>query len=306
MASIEYVKGEYITGQSWDRCIKYSFNGSLEAFSWYLNLFCDRWDALIEGDYKTVMPLPVVKRMGFPMVITPLFINQLGIYSSEPHSAEKTGAFLALLKRKFRYINLCLNKYTPDVQKVLPVKREKYYELDLIRPYVKIIKGYSPENQSKLHLAVAKQYNVVRGIAPNEIISMLKREKIKLAENIGNDDFKLLRMMLSAVIRYKAGELYGVYNEVNMLDGAVLFTWYTNQISVLFAFATKKAILENAHRLMLDKFIEKNAETNTTLGFHCINSAHTPDFYRSFGATTSYFQRVQMNSLPFYIKPFFH
>jgi hypothetical protein len=305
MRVIEYVSHPDITSQQWDQCIRSSFNGSLEAYSWYLNLFCDQWDALIEGDYKTVMPLPVKKRLGQTLVYMPPFIRQLGIYSPEQLSVTRTTDFLTLLKKKFRVVNIGIDKYTPVPEGIFPVCREVFYELDLIRPYLRTVREYSQECRNRIHLASARQYSIIRGIAPNDIITFLKSEKIRTEKAIMENDFKMLRMLIASLIRYKTGELYGAYNNVNMLSCVALFVWSNTSAMLIFAAATQNAIADNAHLLLYDRFIEKYSETNVTLNFEYKDIHHTPDVYGSFGATESNFQQISMNRLPFGIRRFF-
>jgi hypothetical protein len=305
MGSVEYVDHNDIATQQWDQCIKSSFNGSVEAYSWYLNLFCDQWDALIEGDYKTIMPLPVKKKLGQIMLFMPPFISQLGIYSPEQFTANKTIAFLTLMKKHFKIVDYSINKYTPIPEHIIPLYRESYFELDLIRPYLRTIGEYSLECRNKLHLASARQYSIIRGVAPNDLIALIKRNRIKLDAAVMADDYKLLRMLISAVLRYKTGELYGAFNQVNMLGCVALFVWSNNSVMMLFTAATEEAVADNAHLLLYDRFIEKYSETNVTLNFQFRNAVHTPKVYAGFGATESHFQRIRMNHLPFFLKPFF-
>jgi hypothetical protein len=305
MRVIEYVSHPDIASQQWDQCIKGSFNGSLEAYSWYLDLFCDQWDALIEGDYKTVMPLPVKKKLGRAQVYMPPLIRQLGIYSPEQLSTTLTTDFLTLLKKKFHVVNIGLNKYTPVPEGIFPVCREVFHELDLIRPYLRTVREYSPECKNRIHLASAMQYNIIRGIAPNDVIGFLKNEKIRTEKAVMENDYKMLRMLIASLIRYKTGELYGAYNHVNMLSCVALFVWSNTSAMLIFAAATRKAIEDNAHLLLYDRFIEKYSETNVTLNFEHKDFNHTPAVYGSFGATESNFQKICMNRLPFGLRPFF-
>lgn len=302
--SIEYVNHADIVNQQWDQCIKSSFNGTVEAYSWYLNLFCDQWDALIEDDYKAVMPLPVKKRFGQPEVYMPPFVNQLGIYSQEQVTDDKSAAFLTILKKRFKIINLNINKYTPLPRGVFPVQQETYYELDLIRPYLKTVRDYSLTCRNRLHIAGVKEYSVIRSVVPNDLISLIKRKKIRLNAAIQADDFKLLRMLTSSVLRYKTGELYGAFNSVNMLGCVVLFLWSNNSVIMLFTAASEEAVADNAHLLIYDRFIEKYSETNVTLSFQFRDAYHSSEVYAGFGATESTFHRIRINRLPFFLKPF--
>lgn len=305
MRVIEYVRHADIASQQWDQCIGSSFNGSLEAYSWYLNLFCDQWDALIEGDYKTVMPLPVKKRLGQSLVYMPPFIRQLGIYSPEQLSIDRTAEFLVLLKKKFRVVTIGLNKYTPIPEGSFPVSREGFYELDLIQPYLRTVRNYSPECRTRIQFATERQYSIIRGLAPSDVIAFIKREKIRTEKAVMENDYKMLRMLIASLIRYKTGELYGAYNKVNMLSCVALFVWSNTSAILIFAAATRNAIEDNAHLLLFDRFIEKYSETNATLNFEYADIHHTPAVYGSFGASESHFQQIRMNRLPFGIRKIF-
>jgi len=306
MNQVEYVSHADIATQQWDQCIKSSFNGSVEAYSWYLNLFCDQWDALIEGDYKTVMPLPVKRRLGQTLVYMPPLIRQLGIYSPEQLSIERTSDFLTLLRKIFRCINIGINKYTPVPEGLFPICHEAFYELDLIRPYLRTVKDYSQECKNRIHLASARQYSIVRGLATNDVITFLKREKIRIETAVMENDFKMLRMLIASLVRYKAGELYGAYDKVNMLSCVALFVWSNTSAMLIFSAATPQAFKDNAHLLLYDHFIEKYSETNVTLNFEYKDIHHTPALYSSFGATESQFRQICMNHLPFFMRPFCH
>ncbi len=59
---IKYVSHEVIDREKWDKCIDNSTNGLVYAYSWYLDLICDEWNALIENDYESVFPLPFRKK----------------------------------------------------------------------------------------------------------------------------------------------------------------------------------------------------------------------------------------------------
>ena len=61
---IEYIKNKDINRIEYDKTLKRSFNANTFAYSWYLDLVCDDWDLLVQGDYETVSPLPLKKKLG--------------------------------------------------------------------------------------------------------------------------------------------------------------------------------------------------------------------------------------------------
>jgi hypothetical protein len=47
---IKYLRQDEINVDKWDQCISHSVNGMIYAFSWYLDIVNNRWEALVEGD----------------------------------------------------------------------------------------------------------------------------------------------------------------------------------------------------------------------------------------------------------------
>ena len=53
---ITYVKRKDLDVVKYDACITNSAQGSVYAFSWYLDIVADNWGVLVLDDYKAVMP----------------------------------------------------------------------------------------------------------------------------------------------------------------------------------------------------------------------------------------------------------
>ena len=60
---IKYRTYDKIDKRRWDECIAKSFNGSVYAWSWYLDVVHPKWDALVENDYERVMPICGSKKL---------------------------------------------------------------------------------------------------------------------------------------------------------------------------------------------------------------------------------------------------
>ena len=61
---INYKRHKEIDFKKWDNCIESAINRNIYATTWYLDLVCKNWDALILNDYEAVMPLPWNKKWG--------------------------------------------------------------------------------------------------------------------------------------------------------------------------------------------------------------------------------------------------
>ena len=108
---IKYLKNHQINFIRWDNCINNSINGSVFAYSWYLNIICENWDAIILGNYEYVMPLLQFENFNQKIIFTSKLSNRLGIFSNKILSEDINKLFLEAIPQKFSSVNILLNKF---------------------------------------------------------------------------------------------------------------------------------------------------------------------------------------------------
>ena len=296
---IRYFKNNEINYYRWDRCIKNSFNSLIYGYSWYLNTVCQNWDALIEGDYETVMPLPIVRKLGFKGIKTPNFIGSLGIFSSKLISNEKIESFFDAIPYKIGFINLNINKFNRLNRTRQKVTEKSQYELDLVKPYNKISQQYDPVLKEQLEKAKRFKLSFLKSISPNELLNLVKTQsKISLNPQIEQDNLKLLRILISTSLRYQFGELFGVYDAFNNLSTAAFFVWSENRAILLYSATTLEGFHENGFHFLIDNFIHLYSGKFVTLIFDYIGSAAIAETYKQFGAIESQYQNIIINRYP--------
>ena len=52
-----YVKFDDIEKDKWNGCVHYAHNGNIYGYYWYLKAVIKEWDAVVEDDYESVMPV---------------------------------------------------------------------------------------------------------------------------------------------------------------------------------------------------------------------------------------------------------
>ena len=109
---IRYLKNSEIDTGKWDETVLGSVNTSIYAYSWYLDIVCDSWDALVEDDYVGVMPLPWKQKVGIKYLYQPPFTQQLGLFSPALISEQKTKDYIDAIPPAFRYGDINLNKHS--------------------------------------------------------------------------------------------------------------------------------------------------------------------------------------------------
>ena len=108
---IQFLEREEIDDRKWDECISHAFNGNLYGHSWFLDIVCDDWAAMVEDDYVRVFPMAYRKKFGVFYIYQPFFTQQLGLYSRSALSPEYLGNFLDAIPKQFRRIELNLNQH---------------------------------------------------------------------------------------------------------------------------------------------------------------------------------------------------
>jgi hypothetical protein len=302
--SIHYLKHTEIDTKAWDNCIARSFNGTLHACSWYLDLICERWDALVEDQYRSVMPLIIKRHWGAEIIDLPLFSQELGIFSGEPINEIKTRNFIESIPLQFQYYRILLNKFNPLEPNFIPIILRIKYELDLIKPYHRLVENFSPALRSKLNLAMTRRYSLIKGLTPQNVIQFITAHNIPVKKRLSDHNYSLLRTFLAEMIRYKSGELFGILDEQHHLASVALFSWFISRLTLEFHFTAIDQAQDFPHLFLIDRFIEKYAETNSTLSFEYPPDRNAPEKYTGFAARESYLTEITANNLPFYLKLF--
>lgn len=299
--SIHYLKNTEINTKAWDNCITGSFNGRLHASSWYLDLICEKWDALVEDHYKSVMPLIIKRFWGQEIIDLPLFSHELGIFSGEPINAAKTRNFIDSIPARFRYYRILLNKYNPLESDFTHAVYRKKYELDLIKPYHRLAEDFKPSLRAKLNLAMSRKYTLVKGLTPHDLIGFITGHKIH-TEITAENNYKLLQTITTGLIRYKSGELYGIYDQNHDLACIALFSWFISRLYLQFHVTAPGHANNYPVLFLIDRFIEKYAETNSTLSFEYPEEEENQEIYNDFAANESRLVQISRNRLPVYLK----
>ena len=170
MASeIKYCTYDKIDIEKWNTSINKSINGIVYAYSWYLDIVSPNWDALIMGDYEAVMPITYYKKLGSNFFAQPLYTQQLGIFSTKKLSSDIIDKFISAIPKKYKYININLNKFNAYNSKTYNIDKKITYEIELIQPYTKLYNNYSTNTKRNLKKAAKYGLEISKTITPNNL-----------------------------------------------------------------------------------------------------------------------------------------
>jgi hypothetical protein len=298
--AIRYIRQKDLNYLLWDRCINNSLNGLVYAYSWYLDIVAERWDALVEDDYRSVMPLIFKFKSGYKKIYSPYLCKQLGIFSVRPLNETRILQFVNLLPKSFKRISICFNRQNcqslrlKDGYQILSA-----YEMDLIIPYEKKAKLYTEAVNYAISLAMDRKLNVVKGISLTEIESFIRIHETKFAENI---ILKPLKLILAQLINAGKAEIIGAYSNTNTLISLACFIRSNQNVIMLYALTNQQGVEEKANYMIMDLFLKNYSSRNVTLSLDHFDENWNSQFYRDFGAMESTFYCLNENRLPFFMK----
>lgn len=296
---IQYLKNEEINFVKWDNCINNAHNGNIYAFSWYLNIVCENWDAIVKGDYSAVMPVLHKKRGSFHYTYNSNFSPRLGVFSTEILSEEIVNAFLVKLSSVYNVFSINLNKYNKIKESLFVQKPNIIYECDLIESYDNIRKRYFAEIKDALVRARKNKISVIKNIRPNDFLELIAGKDVLTSFRVKNEDMNKLRRIIAFVYRHGIGEIYVVYTSYNQLCAACLFLKSNRKSNLIFSAITPEGMQVNAMHYLIDYYIKKHAGQSLTLNFENINIPEKDKFCKGFGAGRYFYVNVYNKQLSF-------
>jgi len=303
---IKYFRNQEIDRRKWDECIQNSFNGIIYAYSWYLDIVCKQWDALIEDDYQRVFPLTLNKKFQISYLYQPFFTQQLGLFSRSLLTPEIVDNFLNAIPSKFKLIEINLNIFNKTSNGEFKIKENLTHELDLINPYENLYKEYSSNTKRNIKKAVDSGINIKKNVNPESIIDIFRDNRGKEIDTFKKSDyFNLKRLIYSCIFNDKAS-IWGAFNKQNVLCAGIFFVVSNKKVIFLFSATNQEAKDTGAMSLLIDSFIRENAQRELTLDFEGSNDPDLARFYKSFGSKKCTYLQVIKNEFPSFVQLGFH
>lgn len=298
-AQIHYLPNERINEQKWNNCIAQSINANVYAESWYLNIVNENWAALVMGDYDIVMPLTLKRKLTIPYLYTPLYTQQLGVFSKIIVNEDIVNSFLSSALTYFPYIDIKLNYFNKTTLKKIEQIPLHNQVLDLIQTYPVLYKKYSNSNRKNIKKAEKNNVKIIQGISLHSFLNLKEQTAEEQNEPF---DIQLLRKLISASLYRKRGELIGAYDQNNGLCAALFLVHDAKKTYLISSAANAIGKQNSAAFLLIDNIIQKYAEKNRMLDFEGSMIPGVAARNNGFGAKTITYTRIKCNKLPWPLK----
>ena len=286
---IYYVKRQDLSVEKYDACIEKSINSRIYAFSWYLDIVADNWDALILNDYEAVMPLPWRSKYFIKYVYPPAWTQQLGIFSSKEISEDLVGNFIKTIPKKFKKITIQFNSGNKIIGKNITEKVN--YVLPLDRPYEELFMNFRNNRKRVLNKAIGLGYIVDKEIKENEFLELLVNTNKNYILN-QNQKYTLKNLLN---IKNESIQIWGIRKN-KKLSTCLLLLKNEKRIAYLLPIATMDAKKNGLPTILIAEILQQYANTKLLIDFEGSMIKGVADFYKSFGAEK---ERYFLFEMPF-------
>lgn len=271
---IKFLKNKEIDKQKWDSCLERSEHAKIYGYSWYLDVVSPDWSALIQGDYKSVFPLPIKKRLGIVYISQPLFTQQLGLFSSDTSTSFED--FLSQIPKKIWLRTLQVHN-----DSVNGVAKDNL-ELDISVDIEKIREKYS--QNIKRNIKKAREHDLMlKECSIQSLIQLFKENKGKEVKEMNKKSYSILGKLLDKIKENKKGNCYGAFKDNELISAAFFSNCFKRSV-YLFSASNAYAKRVGANHLLIDTYIEKYKRDSLILDFEGSVIPSLARFYASFGA----------------------
>ena len=297
---IHHLTHKVIDIEKWDRCVKNSINGIIYAYSWYLDIVCTEWEALVEDDYESVFPLIKGKKYGINYLYPPFFTQQLGVFSKKLLTETKVNDFLDAIPSEYRYVEINLNTFNKVDINNFKCSPNLNSELDLINSYNNIKESYSKNLKRNLKKAEESGLSIVNNIKPEDIIDLFRQNRGKTLRTYKEKDYFILKRLIYSLIYKHKAEVKGVFTKRNELCAGAIFVTSNNKTIFLFSALSPEGKLCSAMPYLIDNYISVNSSRNLVFDFEGSNDPNLARFYKSFGSKECKYYQVKINKMPWF------
>lgn len=272
----------------WDACIAASQRPDIYAFSWFLDIECSQWKALVYGDYEAVFPLPQRKKYGF---IDALIIGYLTkdyiLYSRKPDVDRDQGLIIDVL-RKYRFLTIAVSGI--DVHK-FPAKyitEKRRQILNFETPH----KFPSKRLRESLKIAETASFTISYDVDRGETVSFIKAQLYQRKNLDAEILYKSLEQLTAYTVQRNIGKCAGVYKD-DKLTAVIFYIVFNNRL-----YFVQNAIDDQSKRMagmhwMFYKIIEKHRSEINSVDFFGSNNEKIRLFIRNFSNEEIGYQFLQ-------------
>jgi hypothetical protein len=299
---IKLLKRHQINDISWNTCVKHALFPSINAYTWYLDIVSPQWNALVMGDYKAVLPLPIKKKYSINYLLQPLFTKTLGIYSREEITANTVIDFLDQIPYELKLVDINILSLKPVECNGYEISKKTYQQLDINREYTAICEGYHANVVRNLKKASSNQLSLSYDITVEEIIEMYKNNVGRKLNFIKSKDYTNIKNILYKAEHLMCGFKVGVVNKNRELLATAFIMKTDKSLNFYIGSSNDKGKKAGAISFLFDQLFITHCKRHLFFDFEGSSIASIATFNKKFGAKDYVYLQVKKNKLPLLLR----
>jgi hypothetical protein len=292
---IRFFNHNEIDKNAWDEVVKSSRFDIIYAYSWYLDAVAPNWNALIEDDYKIIMPLTHRKKWNISYLFQPPFAQQLGVFSKLTVTQVDLEKFIKAISEYFRFIEINFNQINNLSNTTFDIKANLNYELHIYADYNLIRKNFSSNHKRALAKFAASDLELTEDADPDAVIQLFKENRGK--SFFKENDYQILRKIRDELSSRKLIKVTGVLKRGKLIAG-IYWVKSSNRWIFLFSGSDEEARASRAMFGLVNDFIQK-INKGEVVDFEGSNNPDLARFYKGFGAVEKLYYSFRLNNLTF-------
>lgn len=298
---ITYVKRKHLDVKKYDICIDNSKESRVYAYSWFLDIVADNWDVLVLNDYEAVMPIPWRRKFGIKYSYVPLWVLELGVFSTG--NEFNIDDFIIVIKQKFKYAEYYFNTDNFSNQKDdLFLNIRNVQVLDLSDSYSDIHKKYRSDRKKDLKIAKKFYLNELWNDNPKRLIDIFKNNIGKRVKTITKKDYAKLEHLIDVCIRNNKGQILSIYDRADYLVASAFILKHKTTVTILLSSTDFDNRQKGGNTFLIDTAIAKFINDFEVFNFGGSSISSIANYFLSFGAKTKEYHHIKINKLPKFLR----
>ncbi len=298
-ASITHLTRQEVDSIRWNDCLERADNGSPYARTDYLDALSPGWEALVQGNYEQVMPLPVRKKFGIRYLYQPALVPQLGVFGKSLDK-EAILTFLKAIPSDIQWIDVTLNPSNRLQHPDYPIRQRNNFILPLSDDYATLRSRYRENHRRNLQRAEKAGCTIDLATGVREILALVQAHVIPPPKISSAVQESFLRLMENWIQMGRA-QTFGVRVNDQLLAGAV-FLMHRNRAYYLLAGNHPNGKTLGASHTLIDAFVQANAGTDRILDFEGSDLPSLAFFYEGFGSFSEPYGWLRVYRLPWWMQ----
>ena len=282
---IQYIECKNLDYEKWDKCIIGSVNRTLYAKSWYLDIVCEQWDALVLNDYEAVMPLPKRKKWGIKYIYQPFMCQQLGVFHNQENRF--VDDFISAIPKEILHFNFNLN--THNLSTIYVSKSNVNYLLPLDKNIEELRANYSKSHLKNLRRA--KKHILYIASQPDTAEQFSKNKRLLASSFMNTKQFDLEFKILNTSLKLGKGEIFSVKG--NQGNCCSIFVINDNKrLYLMSSYSNEEGKQKSAYFFLLDYIFSLEKYRGFVFDFEGSNLKGVAQRNKGFGAESTTYVNI--------------